>query len=173
MTDEVNTAESTTNSSEKSGTPTGAIAAIGLVVLVVIGIVLFQNKKASSPSVESTSTKMEATTSPASSSAATQTQSSYKDGTYEAVGNYVSPGGDEELGVKVILKDGVIEEADVTPKATRPNSVKFQNKFASGYKEMVIGKKLDDVKLSKVSGSSLAPMGFNDALDKIKTEAKA
>ena len=97
----------------------------------------------------------------------------YRDGTYEAVGNYVSPGGSEELGVKVTLKNDVITDSSVTPHATRPNSVTFQGIFTENYKSFVIGKNIDEVHLTKVSGSSLAPGGFNDALDKIKSQAKS
>lgn len=92
------------------------------------------------------------------------------DGTYEAVGNYVSPGGDEEIDVSITVKDGLIEEAEVMPKATRPNSVKFQNIFKENFKNQVIGKKISEVKLDKVSGSSLTPKGFMDALQKISNQ---
>lgn len=92
------------------------------------------------------------------------------DGTYEATGNYTSPGGPEEIEVEVVVKDGVITEANVTPQATRPNSVKFQNIFKDNFKSQVIGKKITEVKLDKVSGSSLTPKGFNDAIEKIITQ---
>lgn len=102
----------------------------------------------------------------------TQGAGSYKDGSYTMVGQYVSPGGDEEIGVTVTLKDNVITEAEVKPMATRPNSVTFQGIFAENYKPFVIGKNINDVKLDKVSGSSLSPKGFNDAIEKIKAEAR-
>ncbi len=38
---------------------------------------------------------------------------------------------------------------------------------------VVVGKKIDEVQLTKVAGSSLTPKGFMDALEKVKTEAKA
>ena len=96
----------------------------------------------------------------------------YKDGVYSAVGDYFSPGGDEQIDVQVTIKDDVIIEATSTPKATRPNSVKFQGIFTSNFKQFVIGKNIDEVKLDKVSGSSLTPVGFNDALSKIRVDAK-
>jgi len=95
----------------------------------------------------------------------------YKDGTYEAQGDYVSPGGPEQVGVKLTLKDGVVTDSTFTKMAERPMSVTFQEQFAAGYKEFVVGKKIDDINISKVSGSSLTPKGFNDALAKIKAEA--
>jgi uncharacterized protein with FMN-binding domain len=96
----------------------------------------------------------------------------YKNGTYNTIGNYVSPGGAEEIDVTVTLKDDIITDATVVSKAFRPNSVKFQGQFISGFKTLVVGKKIDDVMLDKVSGSSLTPKGFNDALAEIKAEAK-
>lgn len=96
---------------------------------------------------------------------------SYTDGTYTAVGNYQSPGGAEEIGVTVTLKDNVITDVSVEPKATRGISVNMQKMFADNYKPMVVGKNINEVHLGKVSGSSLTPKGFNDALVKIEAQA--
>jgi len=101
------------------------------------------------------------------------TNGSYKNGNYSAVGDYMSPGGAEQVGVTVALKDNVITDVTFEPKAQRPASVKFQGMFAEGFKQFVVGKKIDEVQLSKVSGSSLTPKGFNDALAKIKVQAKS
>jgi len=103
----------------------------------------------------------------------TQTSTEYKDGTYKALGDYVSPGGSEEISVTVTLKNDLITDASVESKAFRPQSVAHQNMFISGFKQYVIGKSLDQVVLDKVSGSSLTPKGWNDAIEKIKVEAKA
>jgi uncharacterized protein with FMN-binding domain len=67
-------------------------------------------------------------------------KSAYKDGQYTATGNYISPGGEEQVDVALTLKNGTIEDITFTPKATRPTSVKFQGQFASGYKPLVLGK---------------------------------
>ncbi len=95
----------------------------------------------------------------------------YRDGMYDAIGNYVSPGGDESIKVVITIKDNIISEAEVTPEATRPMSVKFQGKFVEGYKKKVVGKNINKIKLNKVSGSSLTPKGFNDAIQKIKKDS--
>jgi hypothetical protein len=95
----------------------------------------------------------------------------YADGTYSADGNYVSPAGAEEVGVTVVLDDGVITDATVESKATHPTSKKLQGMFIEGFKDLVVGKSIDEVSLSVVNGSSLAPKGFMDALAKIKAEA--
>ena len=95
----------------------------------------------------------------------------YVDGTYTAIGNYESPGGDESIKVTLTLKDDVITSASTVSNATRPNSVTFQGIFVAGFKPLVAGKKIQDVNLTKVSGSSLTPRGFNDAVAKIKVQA--
>lgn len=96
----------------------------------------------------------------------------YKNGEYTSIGNYTSPGGAEEISVKLSLKDDVVTAVSITPKATRPVSVKMQNAVAAEVSALVVGKKLDEVMLDKVSGSSLTPKGFNDAIAKIKTQAR-
>ncbi len=100
-------------------------------------------------------------------------EASYSDGEYAAVGQYTSPAGPEEIGVELTLTDGVIIDAEVEVKATHAISKVKQEDFAANYKAHVIGKPINEVKLSKVSGSSLTPQGFNDALEKIKSEAQS
>lgn len=96
----------------------------------------------------------------------------YKDGTYNAAGNYMSPGGPEEIKVQLTVKNDVVTAATVTPEATIGKSAFMQKAFADNYKPLVIGKKLSSLSLGKVSGSSLTPLGFNDAVAKIQVEAK-
>jgi hypothetical protein len=97
--------------------------------------------------------------------------STYKDGTYTVVGNYISPGGPESVEVTLTLASDVVVDASVVAQATRPASVNWQGAFIGGYKEYVIGKNIDEITVDKVSGSSLTPKGFNDAVVKIKAEA--
>lgn len=96
---------------------------------------------------------------------------SYADGTYEAIGSYTSPGGEESIDVSITLADGVVTKAEVVSNATRPVSQQMQNAFIEGFKEQVVGKNIDEINVTKVSGSSLTPKGFMDALQKIKQEA--
>ncbi len=97
---------------------------------------------------------------------------SYKDGSYSATGDYISPGGPEEIKLTLTVKDGTVTDSVFLAQSERPISQKFQKQFSDGYKEYVIGKKIDEIQITKVSGSSLTPKGFNDALAKIKAEAK-
>lgn len=111
-------------------------------------------------------------TNPPVNTTSTGTPATYKDGSYTAVGNYLSPGGAETVGLTLVLKDGVVIDASLEVQATRPISKQMQEIVVANFKPLVIGKKIDEVKLSKVSGSSLTPKGFNDAVVKIKAQAK-
>ena len=97
----------------------------------------------------------------------------YKDGTYEAVGEYSYHSGTESIDVTVTLKGGVIENVDVVAQAKAHISKEKQEDFIANYKEQVVGKNIDEVKLGKISGSSLTPIGFNAALEEIKAQAQA
>lgn len=96
----------------------------------------------------------------------------YKDGTYTSKGNYSSPGGDESVNVTLVIKEDVITEATFAGEATRPISVTMQAMFTANFRPLVLGKKLDEVVLDKVSGSSLTPKGWNDAVTKIIASAR-
>ncbi len=96
----------------------------------------------------------------------------YQDGRYSAIGEYRSPGGAEEIAVVLTLQNDKITEVTVEPKATIPKSVFYQDVFIKNFQPLVLGKNIDEVQLDKVSSSSLTPKGFNDALAKIKADAK-
>ncbi len=97
----------------------------------------------------------------------------YADGTYTADGTYKSPAGSEEVTIGVTLKAGVVTAVEYTPEAVNPKSDMFQDKFKEGLSAQVVGKSIDSISLTVVNGSSLTPMGFMDALEKIKLEAAA
>jgi uncharacterized protein with FMN-binding domain len=152
---------------------------IGLVVIVA-AIAIGASVATKGKSDEVAKATATATASPTPSSqtlAATTTPaaaaSAYKDGTYSAKGSYQSPGGQESVSVSVTLKGGVVSDSTVTTTGNNPTGKMYQEKFISGYKSQVTGKNIDDIQLSKVSGSSLTSGGFNNALEQIKTEAKA
>ena len=146
-----------------------SIALVTVIAVIAVYLVTSQSQAPISDTTGSTSTGDTSGT----GTTPTTIVEAYKDGTYSSVGSYVSPAGGEQVGVTITLKDGVIADATFQPKATFPESREFQNIFAANYKPFVIGKKIADLKLTKVSGSSLTPRGFNDAIEKIKTEAGA
>ncbi|MDQ6752737.1 MAG: hypothetical protein M3017_04835 [Actinomycetota bacterium] len=96
---------------------------------------------------------------------------SYKDGTFSADGHYLSPNGNETIGVTVTLANNVVKDLQLTPHPTNPNTRRFQSEFIGGVNAKVVGKNIDSLNVSKVAGSSLTSGGFNDALTQIKKEA--
>lgn len=97
----------------------------------------------------------------------------YKDGTYSATGSYISPGGSESVDVEITLTGDAVTAATVTPHAASGTSVQYQTQFVNNFKALVIGKDIDDIKLSRVAGSSLTSTGFNEAVEQIKIDAAA
>jgi uncharacterized protein with FMN-binding domain len=163
-------ASQTTPSEPQKGSSAMQLGIGAVVVVAIIAIVASRGK--ATPGMPTPSGEGQPVTKQ-DSEAPVATKGTYKDGTYEVTGDYRSPGGAETIGVKVTLKDNVITDASVTPQATIPKSVHFQQVFTENFKALVIGKNIDDVRLDKVSGSSLTPKGFNDALAKIKAEAQS
>lgn len=143
-------------------TKTTGLLAIALIVIVGFGIFTFagNGKKEMKPTPSTEPKNM-------------MVQVSYKDGMYTQEGDYTSPGGPEQIEVKLTLKNGIVEQAEVTPKAVLPKSKFMQGVFVENYKSLVVGKNIKDLRLDKVAGSSLTPKGFNDAVEKIKAEAKS
>lgn len=134
-----------------------------LIVLIIIGYYYYQP----SPTTQSNQSSQTV------QSSTTPGLNQYKNGTYSATGNYVSPGGSRDVDVTITIQDGKITKSEFVGKATDPTSKRFQTEFADNYKTLVVGKNIDEVMLTKVSGSSLTPKGFDDALAKIKTQAKS
>lgn len=97
----------------------------------------------------------------------------YADGTYEATGDYQAPSGTETVDVSITLEGGVITDVKVVGTATDPTAQQHQGEFIGGIADAVVGKPIDDIQVSKVSGSSLTSGGFNKAVEEIKAEAAA
>lgn len=167
--------------SESTGKSKAIPAIIGLIVIVAIGagIALWAAPGDADEAATASPTPSVASTSPASPDATTgsttpsSATSAYQDGTYEAQGDYDSPGGNETVSVSVTLKNGVVTDSTVTTSARNPTGKRYQSLFVENYKEQVTGKNINDIRLSKVSGSSLTSSGFNNALARIKADAKA
>lgn len=100
-------------------------------------------------------------------------ESAYVDGEYSADGQYSSPAGAENVSLTVTIEGGVIVDASFEADSEHPTSQKLQQQFQEGFLEEVQGANIDEVDLDVVNGSSLTPKGFNDALEKIKSEARA
>jgi uncharacterized protein with FMN-binding domain len=112
-------------------------------------------------------------TSDTSSEAASSgdTSASYKDGSYTEDGGYESPAGHQTVTVKLTLADDKVTAVVVTPHATDGTAKSYQAQFVSGISAEVVGKDIDKLNVSRVSGSSLTSGGFNAALKAIKADA--
>jgi uncharacterized protein with FMN-binding domain len=97
----------------------------------------------------------------------------FKDGTYSALGKYTSPGGPSAVQVTVTLKGDTVTAVEVVPKAENTTAQGYESKFASGVGAKVVGKKLSELNVTKVSGSSLTSQGFDRAIEDIEQQAKA
>lgn len=144
-------------------------AVLVVIVIAAIGYYISTNQ---STSTQNSAQNNQQEASVSSTPSDSMSVAVYKDGTYSATGNYVSPGGPRDIGLTVTVKNDVITNAVFEGRATDATSKRFQGEFGDNFKPMVVGKNISDVVLTKVSGSSLTPKGFNDALKKIKQEAK-
>jgi uncharacterized protein with FMN-binding domain len=111
---------------------------------------------------------------PSSTPATTTTRPStgssrYRDGDYEAKGWY--GGLPSNIDVAVTLRNDRITDVRVTANATDPTSRDYQERFAGAVPDVVVGRPIDDVRVSRLAGSSGTPDGFNEALEKIKDQA--
>lgn len=129
---------------------------------------------ASTPSAAATSDSASEDTSSDSDDTSSDASGAFAAGEYEASGDYVSPGGTQTVEVELTLEsDGTITELEVDGQADSGNSAVFQKKFEEGINDLVVGKKITELNVSKVSGSSLTSEGFNAAIDDIISQAQA
>lgn len=145
------------------------------VVVIAAAVAFYQRSKTEDSTV--TRAPSQTTNSTSSTTAQNTTNSStapeYKDGTYEATGDYRSPGGQESVDVSLTVVNGVVTDSTVTASGNNRESKEYQSQFLANYKQYVVGKDLADLTLSRVSGSSLTPQGFNEAVDAIRSQAQS
>ncbi len=164
---------------KKSSKAVGIVIGI-IVVIAIVLVTILSSKKAPAVAPATDQTSSDTTTTsqlpPADTTTTTTTTTSasvYKDGTYSATGSYQSPGGQDQIAVTLTLKNDIITDVTATPEPGDHTSARYQNMFISGYKQYVVGQNIASVHLTKVSGSSLTPAGFDNALAQIEAQAKA
>lgn len=144
-----------------------ALIVVALIGVVASAVVIINNNNTAAPAPP---VSMSSDVSPTNNSGDV---SQYANGTYKAVGSYVSPGGRESIELTVTIENGIITATTITEETASGEAREYIQRFASGYEDEVVGKAVDDVSLSRVAGSSLTSNGFNDALDQIKDDAAA
>lgn len=95
----------------------------------------------------------------------------YADGTYTAEGAYQTPETVETISVTLTLKDDTVTDVEVTGDPLAPETERYQGQFIAGISDVVVGKKLDELQVDRVAGSSLTSGGFDQAVEAIKTQA--
>ena len=139
-----------------------ASAVVGTLALLSLTGVLAGCAAAAAPADEPSST---------GGGSSGDTSATYKDGEYKASGGYESPAGPQTIDVALTLAGDKVTAVTVTPHATDPNAARYQGFFVGGIKDVVVGKDIDSLKVSRVAGSSLTSGGFNEALKEIKADA--
>lgn len=173
---------------QSEGSGSTAKVVTGIVVIAAIALIYFfsmghthnataANTSSVSDTPLSTTTSQPSAASPNSTNGTTATNqasgsTTYKAGTYSATGNYETPDSQETITVDLaVASDGTVTDASVQQSATNNRSAAYQAAFKDEYKQYVVGKKLSDINLQYVSGASLTTMGFDQALEQIKTQA--
>jgi uncharacterized protein with FMN-binding domain len=140
-----------------------AIAASVSVAAIAAGCSSGTSGDGTVPAAPSSSTPATTTTRPSAGS------SSYRDGDYKAKGWY--GGLPSNIDLAITLRDDRITDVQVTANATDPTSLDYQERFADAVPDVVAGKRLDEVRVSRLAGSSGTPDGFNQAIERIKDQA--
>ncbi|WP_313355460.1 FMN-binding protein [Microbacterium sp.] len=113
------------------------------------------------------------TTKPDPSPLSTDASAPYADGTYAAEGSYRTPETVETIAVTLTIADDTVTDVEVVGDPLAPESKNFQGQFIAGISDVVVGKKLDELQVDRVAGSSLTSDGFDQAVVRIKDEAAA
>ncbi|MCD2171310.1 hypothetical protein LPW41_16575 [Microbacterium sp. JC 701] len=151
---------------------------VGTALLGVAGIVTLAGcsggtSDAAAPAASEAAPAASSAPSTSAAADASSTSGAYKDGTYEATGQYATPESVETIDVTLTVAGDTVTAVEVTGDPQAAESKRYQGEFIGGIQSEVVGKKLDELSVSKVAGSSLTSGGFNKAVDTIKTEAKA
>jgi hypothetical protein len=79
---------------------------------------------------------------------------------------YTTPAGSDSIEFSLTIDNGVITSVMVTPKAENGISKMRQESFSKAISSEVVGKKIADLHLSAVGGSSLTTGAFNQFIAK-------
>lgn len=146
---------------------------IGTALLGVAGIVTLAGCSGGTTDAAAPAESAPAPAASAAPNAGSGSTGTYADGTYEARGQYATPESVETIDVTLTLAGDTVTAVEVTGDPQAAESKRYQSEFIGGIQDEVVGKKLDEISVSKVAGSSLTSGGFNDAVGAIKSEAKA
>ncbi len=96
----------------------------------------------------------------------------YQDGTYSTTVNYEIPYGYvEPMEVTLKIEDNTVIDVQAAFEVVNPVSEDYQQSFLRYVSREVVGRKVDNVSLSRMTGASLTNQAFDAALAEIKAEA--
>jgi uncharacterized protein with FMN-binding domain len=141
--------------------------------LSLLGAVAGCTSNAQTPTSNNSSSAPVVSEAPSTAAGSGSGGSTYKDGTYTEDGTYESPAGLARITVKVTLAKDIVTAINVNGHATDATAKSYQGAFDSGIAGKVVGKKIDSLNVTVVSGSSLTSGGFDEAIKKIEASARA
>jgi hypothetical protein len=157
-----------------------AACAVLAAVAILYIVTTVRAHNAAAPSATNTTTTSQTTDTAAASSGSAATNSTpgtasstYKSGTYSASASYRTPESTESIKISLTVENDTVTSSSVQQVASDRESAEYQASFKQNYQSYVVGKKLSDIQLSHVSGSSLTSNGFNAALEQIKSQAQS
>lgn len=155
-------------------------AVVMLIVVTLLAAVtagslyVYGSQNEANSSAQSTNSASDSTAaSSGQTTPATTTTLSYADGTYTATGSYATPESTESIDLTVTLVNSTITNISIQNSGNVRESRDYQQRFMHNCTNLVVGKDINSVSLSRVAGSSLTSNGFNAALDQIKADATA
>ena len=144
---------------------------IAAVVIVYIGVTAHAKNATSTANTPAPTTS--GTPAASANSGSPASSASYKDGTYSADASYFVPHSSESISVTLSVAGGTVKSVSIQQNPDNGESAAYQAAFRDSYQAYVVGKKLSDIQLSRVSGASLTSEGFNQALDQIRSQAQS
>ena len=99
----------------------------------------------------------------------------YKDNTYNEAVSYEAPSGTENVNFTFTVKNDTITALDMSSNASGSRqSQRYQQMFLDGILGQVVGQPISSLgQFDRVNGSSLTTPAFNEAVAKLKADAKA
>lgn len=114
-----------------------------------------------------------ATATTSSSPSASSVGSGYKNGTYTATVSYSVPkGATNQIAVQATISDGKITAVSSKDTFSDRESGDYIDSFESSLKADVVGQPLSGFSASRIGGASLTTYAFEEAVQKIATQAK-
>jgi len=97
-----------------------------------------------------------------------------QDGVFTTSIMYTVPNNHEEtMVVTLTLEDNTVVATELSYEASNGTSQRYLDRFNDWHTESVVGKRIEDIELSRLGGASLTSVAFNNALTDIKEQARS